>query len=153
MPTVIPYPLLNGLRFDYSSVEISLNNLLFTGIKELNYKHALEPGVMRGARAGIGGMSRGRYEPDGSITFYKSEYQLFIQTLGPGYMERYFNIYATYAEAGLPPITDAVMGCRLKNAENAHAEGEDVLVVKCDLAVTYVLEGGLQPLSLTQMVR
>lgn len=150
----IPFPLINGSRFDFSSVEVKVGPLVFLGIKELTYKHTLDPGMMRGTRAMVAGYTRGKYEAEGSITFYKSEYQLFIVTLGPGYLEKFFPIVAHYSEApALPIVTDFLNGCRLKSAENSHSEGEDALVVKCDLLVSSLLEGGVPPLSPIQMLR
>lgn len=153
MPT-IPFPLINGARFDFSSVEVKVGALVYRGVKEITYKWTLDPGMMRGTRAMVAGYSRGKYDVEGSITFFKSEYQLFIATLGPGYAEKYFPIVVHHSEApALPIVTDFLNGCRLKSAENSLSEGEDVLVVKCDLLITSLLEGGLPALNPAQMLR
>lgn len=148
----IPYPLVNGARQDYSSVEVVVAPLsgppqIFTGVKEVMYRHTLEPGVMRGTRAQVAGATRGKYDAEGSITFYKAEYLDFIRTLGPGYMEKFFLVTVHHNELpALEIITDVLRGCRLKTAENSFTEGGDASVVKCDLFILSLVEGGLPPL-------
>lgn len=143
---MVPYPLINGVRFDFSSVEIAIGALVFNGIKEVTYKHTLDPGMMRGARAAVMGRTRGKYDPEASITFYKSEYQDFIRALGPNYMLAEWTAVVNYQELpALQIVTDTLVQCRLKSAENSHSEGEDALVVKCDLTLLKILESGLDP--------
>lgn len=150
----IPYPLINGVRFDFSSVEIGLPRGVFSGIRSISYKHTLSPGMMRGTRAQVGGLTRGKYDADGSIEFYKSEYQDFITLLGPGYMEKFFPVVVNYSELpSLQLVTDVLNGVRLTSAENSHSEGEDALVVKCDLIIMQLLEGRMSPLNPTKMLR
>jgi len=142
----VPYPLINGVRFDFSSVEIALGPRIFNGVKEITYKHSLSPGMMSGTRAAVNGRTRGKYEPEASITFYKSEYQEFIRALGPNYMLAEWTAVVNYQELpALEIVTDTLVACRLKSAENSHSEGEEALVVKCDLTLLKVLESGLDP--------
>lgn len=141
-----PFPLINGVRFDFSSVEIHIGAEVFNGIKEITYKHTLDPGMMRGTRAAVMGRTRGKYDPEASITFYKSEYQDFIAAIGNNYMLREFNVTVIYQELpALELVTDNLLQCRLKSSENSHSEGEDALVVKCDLSIMRILESGLDP--------
>ncbi len=139
------YPLVNGNRHDYSSVEINVNSRIFTGVSEVSYSDALEPGKIRGTSAMKNGRTRGEYDPDGSITLYKSEFQELIAALGAGYMEVSFPIVVHYQEPGSPIITDRLIGCRIKKAEDSHKEGSEALVVKCDLDIMGVVRNGVTP--------
>ena len=141
------YPLINGLRFDYSSVEINANGSVLRGVKEISYSHKLEPGLVRGTSAQIQGRTRGQYEPEGSMTLYKQEALELIQALGGGYMEKSFDLVVHFSDFGQPLITDRVLGCRIKSEEDSHQEGSDALVTKFDLSVIAVIKGGIDPIS------
>jgi hypothetical protein len=151
------YPLINGMRHDYSSVEIKLDNARFTGIKSITYRHSLDPGMLRGSRAGLIGRTRGIYTAEGSIEFYKAEYSAFITALSinplQGYFEAQFDVVVSYSEAFSALITDKLISARLKSAENNHSEGSDPLVVSCDLSIMYLIENGKMPLSPAQLVK
>ena len=83
MPTPISYPLINGVRYDFSSVELNFNGLIQrAGIKALSYKHSLTPGELRGNRPQLVGRTRGKYEASASFEMFKLEYQSFIAAIG-----------------------------------------------------------------------
>src|SRR5687767_2875869 len=138
----IQFPLINGHRYDWSSAVIKLGGVLFNGITELTYRHALEPGELRGNRAQIIGRTRGSYSAEGSITLAKLEYADLIRQLGDGYMEKAFDITASYQPSSdsADVVTDFLRGCRITSAENSHSEGGDVLVVRCDLSIMWIAE-------------
>lgn len=141
------YPLINGLRFDFSSVEANINGQVYTGVSELDYSHKLEPGKVRGTSAQVNGRTRGQYEPDGSFSMYKQEAAEFIAALGPGFMEQAFDIVVHYSEVGQPLITDRLIGCRIKSSGNSHKEGADALTVKFELDIIAVIENGIAPIT------
>lgn len=161
MAPVLIYPLINGLRYDWSCVEIVLGVLRFSGVKSITYKHMLEPGELRGTRAQLIGRTRGKYSADASIEIYRSEYEVFISQLaiigapqGLGYMETSFDVQASYATTPIDvPLIDKIVGCRLKQADRTNQEGEEALTVKCDLHVMYIIENGKLPLGVAQMLR
>lgn len=147
----IGYPLINGLRFDFSSVTIRIGTQLFNGVKSLKYSQTLEPGIVRGNRSQVIGRTRGPLDSEGSIELYRSEFQDLISALvalptagagALGYMEVPFDITAVYAEVGVPPITDVIVGARIKKHELSGQEGGDALTVACDLHVMSILMGG-----------
>ena len=141
------YPMLNGVRFDWSSVEIKINGKPpIIGVKALSYKHTLDPGEVFGTSAQLLGRTRGQYKAEGSIELYKAEYHLLIAYLGNGYLEKSFEITTHYDEAGLV-LTDNLKGVRLKGADNSHQQGNEALTVKSDLSIMYLIENGVAPLS------
>lgn len=141
------YPLINGVRHDYSSAEISLKGKKYVGIKEIMYSNKLEAVDVYGAHAQKLGRTRGQLKPTASITMFKQEYQELIDDLGDGYMEVSFDITVSYADTGSSTITDKIIGARFTSDDDSHSEGSDPLIVKCDLNIMYVDRNGKKPLA------
>ena len=139
------YPLINGIKYDWSCVEITIGQTVFTAVKSLSYKGALEPGEVFGTAAQKIGRTRGQYKPEASFELYKLDYSALIQTLGAGYMEQVFDITVNYSDTSGNIVTDKVIGCRIKSDENSHQVGTDALSVKVDLDVMYIIKNGVTP--------
>lgn len=152
----IPYPLINGNRFDFSSVELRLGNpstLFVGGVKEVTYSDSLEPGELRGNHAQLIGRTRGQYSAEASLTMFKQEFQQLVALLGAGYMEVSFDTVVSFSEQGSAVITDVLSGCRIKKAEDSGSEGGDPLTVKVDLHVMALIRNGVPPLNPLRMLR
>lgn len=141
------YPLINGNRYDYSSVEITLNGSRVLGISECSYTSALEPGTVFGTGAQILGRTRGQLEESGSMTLYKQEFTELIAALGQGYMEAAFDVTVSYRDTGSPLTTDVLRGCRITSVADSPAQGSDAIAVSCDLHVMLIERGGLQAVA------
>lgn len=142
------YPLINGKRRDFSSLELVVSGLIFTGVKAVDYSDSLEPGIVYGTGALPIGTTRGQYKAQGSITLYRAEFDALIATLGDAYMEKYFDVVASYADDGDSAVTvDTLVGCRIKNVGNSHSSGGDALEMKIDLHVHYIKRNGTAPLG------
>lgn len=153
MPTVAtPQQVINGKQYDYSSIAILIDNVPHAGVKSIDYSHSLDPGEGRGTRAQIVLRSRGKYSADASLEVYKLEYQQIIQALGPGYMERAFDIMVSYAETGLPTVTDVVKSCRIKKDADSNNDDGGLATVKVDLHVMQVIRNGLIPVEPTKFL-
>lgn len=143
------YPLINGLRADWSSISVDIGGgLLKTiGIKELSYKHTLEPGEVRGTHPQVLGHTLGTYSTEASMTLYLTEYNELVQRLGDGYLARVFDIVVNYSpKKGDPVLTDKLTGCRIKGNDKSHSQSNEALVVKIDLFVMALVENGKKPL-------
>lgn len=140
------YPLINGTRYDFSSIEIVAGNRTITGAKAISYKNGLKPGVVRGTSAQKNGRTRGQYEPEASLTLYKQEADELIEALGTGYMEKPFDIVIHYADDGQPTKTTRIIGARIADESDDHEEGSDALATKFDLDVIAVIKNGVSPL-------
>lgn len=147
----LQYPLINGTRFDFSSVQLSVPGIgrVFEGVKSITYSDELNPGKLRGTRSQVIGRTRGQYEASGSLEMYASEAQSFIDALGPGYMERVFLVNIGYSEPSMADLTyaDQLVGCRIKKVENSGNEGEEGLAIKFDLDVMHIVRNGKVPVS------
>lgn len=141
---------INGKMYDFSSVQIVTDAVgVICNITDINYSHGLDPGVLRGTGANWRGRSRGTYDAQGSFTIYKEDYVNLIKILAGkgmgGYMTATFQIMVFYREAGLNiPAMDQLLGCRIKNDDDSHSSGNDVIVTKVDLSVFKIVRNGVQ---------
>lgn len=141
------YPLINGNKYDYSSIEIDIDGTLFTGVKEISFTHGLEPGEVRGTRAELIGRTRGEYTAEGSMVVFSEEYAEIIAALGDGFMEKSFPITITYSDTNVPTQVNRLIGCRITSVEGGGSQGTDPLEVSLDLSVFRVETDGLNPVS------
>lgn len=145
-PISIDYPLINGTRFEYASIEIKAAGKRYVGVKSIDYSQDLEPGQVYGTHAQKIGRTRGELKPDGSMEMYKEEATNLIVGLGPGYMEVVFDIVVNYSE-GLNIVTDTIKGCRIKKVSDSHSQGTDAITTKLDLDVMSILFNGIKPMK------
>lgn len=144
---MVTSPDINGLRYDFSSIEIVVNGTTVIEVKSINYSHKLEPGKVRGSRSAIQGRTRGQYDAEGAIELYKAAMDELRASLGEGYMERSFDILCHHADTGQPVTTDRLTGCRIKSEAQESSESGDALVTKCDLDIFRLTMGGIGPIT------
>lgn len=154
----IDFPTINGLDYGYASLSMQISGIPFfiTGVKDISFKDNLKPGKARGTFAQVKRRSRGQYDADGSITFYKSAWAVFLQAfqaqaalLGLGFKELPFFMTVSYSETnGTIPtgiITDYLKEVRITEDSDTHAEDDGVLLHKCTLDIVQVNWRGKQP--------
>jgi len=142
----LSYPLINGHRFSFASIEAVFNGIPFVGFKSINYSQELEPGDVFGSRPQKIGRTRGKANASCDFEMYRLEWENLKTTLGiggVGYGETPFNITVTYAEQsfGGPVITDLIEGVRVTKVEFSNQEGTDPSTVKITCNVMRVKEG------------
>jgi hypothetical protein len=150
MPTFGTGRKINGIVYDYSSIEISIAGLPYQGVTEINYSDSLEPGSLRGTGALKRGRSRGMYDAEGSFSIYKEDYEPIKRALSAlglgGFMVTPFLITVTYRELGQGNIliTDTIEGCRIKKNDSSNSSGNaDPSLHKVDLDVFRVGWNGI----------
>lgn len=147
----LSFPKINGHQFSHSSVEIHISSKTSTTIlsqfSEFKYSHSLEPGIVKGQRAEAFGRTRGEYTAEGSLTSIMAIYQELIKGLGSGYMEKSFDITATWTEEGADQVTVKAFGCRLKKSDFSSSSGGDPNNVTYDLSIMRIEESGLTPIK------
>jgi hypothetical protein len=147
----IPYPLVNGHRYSYASIEIRILDKIFFGFHAINYTNALSVGELYANAPHKIGRTRGRYEPTASAEMYRLEYenlklQLAQLNGGQGYQEVPFDIIVAYAEQpSQPVVTDTIIGCRIVSSEFSNTEGTDPSMVSLELNVMAIKEAGIFP--------
>lgn len=140
---MIDYPLINGVRHDFSSINVRIGGASREiGLTAIDYADPLTPTMVMGNHAQTLGMTRGTQECSASIELLHSESEALIERLGDGYKEVFFDITVQYREAGSPASTHVLKGCRIKDDPRSHAQGGDALKVKIDLALLEIIRNG-----------
>jgi hypothetical protein len=150
----VAFPMINGVRHSWSSVEIRLDNGIVLGITEINYSPKLEPGIVRGAGALPIAFTLGNAEYDGDFTILLEEFNSLMTQLGPGAMTVSFDIVVSYdatlgnvTEGGLSVIVDTLKGCRITSIEHGASSGStDAIVRKCTVKPMSMLLNGVSPM-------
>jgi hypothetical protein len=150
-------PLINGNAVSWASLSIQVGQLKTIGCKAVNYKDSLKPGKGRGTNSQVIMRSRGNYDAEGSITFYKAQWLdvlAYLQTLSsssglsttggpPGFKEVSWALAVSYSETPVSPVqTDTCFGCRITETEEDGSEGEELTVVKCALDIQMISWAG-----------
>jgi len=144
-----PYPLVNGARHSWASVEIKVNDDIILGITECNYKDSLDPTAVYGAGPRPIAFTLGRAEYDGDFSILLEEFNTLIQKLGAGWKSKSFDIIVTHDESGsgLSTIVDTIKGCRITSTESASSSANaDPNVRKLPFKALDILWNGLSSL-------
>jgi hypothetical protein len=154
MPVSTPlpvFPLINGNRFDFTSIEIMINGVPYRGVKAIDYEDQLDPKKSYGTSARPLGRNRGPYDASGSLEIFREDWNSIAPVLAAlgngGIGEANFLVIAHYADFGAPTITDTLIGCRVKKITNSHAQGASELTVKLELDIMDINRNGLSLLS------
>jgi hypothetical protein len=139
----INYPLINGVRHSFPSIELKLNGLIFVGFKSINYSRKRSRSMIYGNNADPIGKTRGKNEYSCDAEFYLAEFNQFLASLGPGYGDLAFTINVTYTENSLDTIQDVILGCTLDSSEVSQSEGTDALVRKFEMNPLKILFNGV----------
>lgn len=146
-------PLVNGNRFDYSCVTISVDGRVILGqdITSITYKHQLKPEKIYGTSPYALGRTRGRYEADGTLEVTKEAFGELVDYLSvdpnKGYMEQSFTVTVAYqADPGGQLVTDKLIGCRITEDEDNHKQGAEGLTVRCTLDIMSIERDDITPL-------
>jgi len=148
MPLPISYPLINGHRYSWTSLEIGVgpSGTVMRGVSSIDYCDELTPGKLRGTGPNVIGRTRGEYDGDAEIEMYRLEWENLksqLGTNGVGFGETAFPISVQYAEANQPVVTDTLEGCRITKVRTGGAEGSDPTKVKLSIDLTRILHNGV----------
>ncbi len=153
--TAIPYPLVNGVRHSWASVEMKIalptgGNRIILGVTEVNYNSKLDPGIVRGAGSNPIAFTRGNAEHDGDFTILLEEFRSMINDLGDGWMGNVIgDLIVSYSEegSGLSTIVDTLKGVRVTGLDRGASSGStDPTVRKCSIKYLGVLDDGINPM-------
>jgi hypothetical protein len=139
-------PLINGIRYSHSSIEIRINGKFKGGITSIAFDHDLAPGEILGTSAEVLGRTRGASKHSGNFELPLGNYVDLITELGDNYKEAHFDIVCNWDEAEETPIVHKLIGCRITKTAVSSA-GSDATMVKCDLSIMRQTTNGLSPVS------
>lgn len=147
--TPIPYPLVNGVRHSFASIELKLDGQVFIGFKSISYSRKRDRGIVHGNHPDPIGKTRGKNTYEGSCELYLAEWQFFVTGVlgGAGYGDRFFDVLVTYSENGFDTIQDVIKGCTMDSTEGEGSEGTDALTRKVDLKPLKILFNGVDDLA------
>lgn len=147
------YPLINGKRYSFASINMSIGIVPVFGITDISYSHSLEPGEVRGAHPQVLGYTRGEYSCEASVTFLKEEWDEIVTGTGlqnpsVGLLEMIIPVIViTYADQGSPISVDRLFNCRVQSIEVSSSSGSDPVEVVVALMPTHIEMNGRMPLA------
>jgi len=147
MPSPVAYPLVQGVRHGFSSIELKIAGQIFVGFKSINYSRKRSRSMVRGNHPDPLAKTRGENEYSADCELYLAEWLLFKELLGAGYGDVQFSIFVTYGENGFDTTTDELIGCTMDTTEASNAQGPDALVRKVELSTLKILFGGVEDLE------
>jgi len=147
MTTPIQYPLINGVRHSFSSIELKIAGLIFVGFKTINYSRTRSRSNVHGKSPDPIGKTRGKNEYKADCELYLAEWNALQAELGPGYGDTFFTITVTYGENGFDTIQDVIKGCTLDSTDASNSEGTDPTVRKLDLNPMKILFNGIEDMD------
>lgn len=130
MAMPIPYPIINGARQSFASVELNMNGIVFTGFKSVTYKRTRTRSIVHGNNPDPIGKTTGVNAYSCEIEVYIAEYNFFQAQLGAGYGDIFFPIYVTYTTNGFDTIQDLIVGNTIDEVDAQASQGPDPLVRK-----------------------
>lgn len=144
MALPIAYPLINGHRFSFASIEAIFNGIPMIGFTEITYKPSLKAGIVYGSRPQPLGRTRGKVEYSFSFKMLRLEFEALKLTLagGVGFGEFPFDVIVQYGEIGQPVVTDSIISARIEEAELSNSDGTDPAQVNVTCSAMGMLLNG-----------
>lgn len=151
----ISYPITNGVRHSWASVEVKVAGQVFYATA-CNYSRKRNRTMVREHHPDPVAKTRGQNEYSADIEMHLSEFNALQnaliaaakqQSLNGGYGDVFFTVVVQYAEANLDTITDTLQGCTMDSTDSSNAEGTDPSKRKFDLAPLKILFGGQDDLA------
>lgn len=150
------YPLINGVRHSYASIEIRFATYVLYGYKSIVYSRERNRAMVYGTNSDPIAKTRGFNMYNAELECYLAEFNFLqralqavaeatVQGAGPknGYGDVQFLVTATYLENGLDIITDTLINCTMDTTDASHAQSPDALVRKFKLNPTKILYNGI----------
>ncbi|MEM9692608.1 MAG: hypothetical protein AAGA56_08690 [Myxococcota bacterium] len=141
------FPNINGYEYSFASIEINVDGRTYTGIKAMNYRHSREVGNAEGSPAELLGFARGSYTGvEGDMMMLRRTHDTLVQDLGPGYFDRMWDAIVSYAEEGLPLVTDELRGCTFTEEDYSNERGADPTMISLSFKGLQLRPNGVAPL-------
>lgn len=144
----IAYPLINGSRHSWASIELRCAGSVVQGGTEINYSPSLEPTFVFGAGAEPIGRTLGQAGYEGDVTLLLEEFNELVERLGDNWMTVAFDIVVSHdaSGAGLSVIQDTLIGCRITKVENSSSSSStEPTTRKCTLSIMRIKMNGVDP--------
>lgn len=149
MTTPILYPLVNGVRHSFASIELKLFGFTYIGFKAINYKRDRSRVEVYGSHPDPIGKTRGTNKYTADAELYLAEWNQFQAQMqadfggASGYGDEMGIVQVTYNESGFDVIQDTLYGCTIDSTEVSQGQNADPLVRKVNLAPLKILFNGI----------
>lgn len=156
--TEIAYPLINGERHDFTSIELKIAGQIFVGFKSINYKRTRTRTTLYGNAKDPIGKTGGTNAYTCDFELYLAEWKLLKAILkkaaaaqpgivsgvapGSGYGDVFFQIIVTYGSSQFDTYTDTINGNSADEIEGSQAQGPDGLFRKIGTNPLKIIEDG-----------
>jgi hypothetical protein len=149
----LQFPLVNGVLHSYVSIEAIIGPVgrVSIAMKSINYSRERSRDMPAGAHPDPIGKTRGTNKYDGDCELYLIQWQELLESLGEGYGDIPFPIIVTYADVGVPAVTDELIGCTIDSTDASQSQGTDALTRKVKLNPVKIFFNG-QDDSIVPMV-
>lgn len=145
------FPVIQGRRFSWPSVELKSFGQIYTGYTSINWKQGVKSTKVMAAGAYPVGRTLGEYEASGDIEWLVQDAQLFKAMLAArhptgSYALVPFDLALTMSEdAKTDTIT--LVQCRIEEEDVGASRGPDAITEKWTLSIMWILKNGLRMLS------
>jgi hypothetical protein len=149
MTSPILYPLTNGARHSFVSIELKLFGLIYIGFKSINYARKRNRTMVYGNHPDPIGKTRGTNDYSCDAEVYLAEWNQFQAQAQAakggdvGYGDQLGTILVTYNANGFDVIQDTILGCSIDTTDVSQSQGNDPLVRKIDFAPLKILYNGI----------
>lgn len=137
-------PLINGVAYDFTSIEVRLFNVVVAGIRAIEYTDKQAMSNNPGAGKFPVSRSYGKYEATAKITLEMAEVVALQKAVPTGRLQDIpeFSIPVAYAPIGGTLTRDTIHNCRFmtngRSAKTGEAEG---IAVELELIVSHITWG------------
>jgi hypothetical protein len=145
----ILYPLINGFRPSWASIEFQWGSTINYALQSIDYKAVRTRKKTRGTNVDPFSKTRGSADYDCKIKVLLSESDAFMAQLaqqdptGQGaYGDVFFMVTVKYAEPSMAIITDTILGCTIDSIEQSSSEGVEDIVREHELSPLLILHNG-----------
>jgi len=137
----------NGVLYDWESVEVQLPSGVAVGISSINYsdERAVEERYGKGSKPR--GYGRKNYKASGDIELDRDEAETLREALGGSvYKGEPFQIVVSYGDDGLPTKTDTLPAVKItKQSTGASQDDDNAGALKYDLKILAPIKWGGTP--------
>jgi len=132
------YPLIDGVRYSWSSIIVNIGADQFLGCKSININEKVEPQKIHGTNQAMIGATAGQYDADGDCEFYQQEADAIVDALnaiarnnvkGKGWMNAPLTVQVQYFDDG-QPLRTKKLAVRFTSRTQGGSEGGEALTSK-----------------------
>lgn len=146
------YPLVNGFKHSFASIEANFAGFIILGFKSITYSRTRNRAMVYGTNSDPLGKTRAFNEYQAECEMYLAEFNYLMAQLqaaaqngtatspavpgagaSNGYGDVSFIVKVTYSENGSDLIQDVLLGCTLDTTDVSNSQSPDALVRKFKL--------------------